>query len=133
MFKYYEENKRLKKELEDLRKRYAIIINQNDIVFQKIDYYKYKFEEEEKTSQKLRYKVCELLHQNTYLLEENAKLLEEKNNKLAKKNTDDTTDKIKEFINELEHNIQVDKDNGETLISGVSCDYVIERLKDIIK
>lgn len=41
--------------------------------------------------------------------------------------------KIKEFINELEHNKQVDKDNGETLISGVSCDYVIERLKDIIK
>lgn len=46
---------------------------------------------------------------------------------------DDITNKIKEFINELEHNKQVDKDNGETLISGVSCDYVIERLKDIIK
>lgn len=46
---------------------------------------------------------------------------------------DDITNKIKEFIKELEHNKQVDKDNGETLISGVSCDYVIERLKDIIK
>lgn len=45
----------------------------------------------------------------------------------------DSTEKIKEFINELEHNKQVDKDNGETLISGVSCDYVIEKLKDIIK
>ena len=45
----------------------------------------------------------------------------------------DNIEKIKEFINELEHNIQADKDNGETLISGVSCDYVIEKLKDIIK
>ena len=33
----------------------------------------------------------------------------------------------------IEHNIQIDKDSDETLISGVSCDYVIERLKDIIK
>lgn len=45
----------------------------------------------------------------------------------------DTPDKIKKFINELEHNIQVDKADDEALISGVSCDYVIERLKDIIK
>ena len=44
----------------------------------------------------------------------------------------DKTEQIKEFIKELEHNIQVDKEDG-TLISGVSCDYVIERLKDIIK
>ena len=49
------------------------------------------------------------------------------------KQSDDVIDKIKKFINELEHNIQADKDNGETLISGVSCDYVIDRLKDIIK
>ena len=49
------------------------------------------------------------------------------------KQSDDVIDKIKKFINELGHNIQADKDNGETLISGVSCDYVIERLKDIIK
>ena len=45
----------------------------------------------------------------------------------------DSTGKIKEFINELEHNIQVDKNTDDTLISGVSCDYVIGRLKDIIK
>lgn len=45
---------------------------------------------------------------------------------------DDVIDKIKEFINELEYNIQVDKDN-ERLISSVSCDYVAERLKNIIE
>lgn len=45
----------------------------------------------------------------------------------------DSTEKIKEFINELEHNIQVDKNTDDTLISGVSSDYVLERLKDIIK
>ena len=45
---------------------------------------------------------------------------------------DDITNKIKDFIKELEHNIQVDNDNNLD-ISGVSCDYVIDRLKDIIK
>ena len=45
---------------------------------------------------------------------------------------DDITNKIKDFIKELEHNIQVDNDNNLD-ISGVSCDYVIGRLKDIIK
>ena len=45
----------------------------------------------------------------------------------------DKTEQIKKFIKELEHNKQVDKDNDETLISGVSCDYVVERLKDIMK
>lgn len=49
------------------------------------------------------------------------------------KQSDDVIDKIKKFINELGDNIQADKDNGETLISGVSCSYVIDRLKDIIK
>lgn len=49
------------------------------------------------------------------------------------KQSDDVIDKIKKFINELGHNIQADKDNGETLTSGVSCSYVIDRLKDIIK
>ena len=44
----------------------------------------------------------------------------------------DKTEQIKKIIKELEHNIQVDKEDG-TLISGVYCDYVIERLKDIIK
>lgn len=46
---------------------------------------------------------------------------------------DDITNKIKEFINELEHNIQVDKIADDKLTSAVSCDYVIGRLKDIIK
>ena len=45
---------------------------------------------------------------------------------------DDITNKIKDFIKELEHNIQVDNDNNLD-ISGVTCDYVIEKLKDIIK
>ena len=45
----------------------------------------------------------------------------------------DNTEKIKEFIKELEHNKQVDKNTDDTLISRVSCDYVIEKLKDIIK
>ena len=45
----------------------------------------------------------------------------------------DSIGKIKEFINELEHNIQVDKIADDKLTSAVSCDYVIERLKDIIK
>lgn len=45
---------------------------------------------------------------------------------------DDITDKIKDFIKELEYNIQVDNDNNLD-ISGVTCDYVIEKLKDIIK
>ena len=133
MFKYYNENKRLKKELEDLRNRYDIVSEQNKQVFKKIDYYQNKLREEENTSQKLRYKVYELLQQNTNLLEENSKLLEEKNNGLAKKTTNDTTDKIKEFIKELKHNIQADKSVDDKLISGVACDYVIEKLKDIIK
>lgn len=51
----------------------------------------------------------------------------------ALKQPDDIIDKIKDFINELEHNIQVDKSTDEILMSGVACDYVIERLKDIIK
>lgn len=45
---------------------------------------------------------------------------------------DDITNKIKDFIKELEHNIKVDNDNNLD-ISGVTCDYVIEKLKDIIK
>ena len=65
---------------------------------------------------------------------ETSKIFVEKLEKALKQPTDksDIAEKIKDFINELEHNIQADKDNGETLISGVSCDYVIERLKDII-
>lgn len=38
----------------------------------------------------------------------------------------------KNFIDELKKNINVDKDNNID-ISYVTCDYVIQRLKDIIK
>ena len=48
----------------------------------------------------------------------------------ALKQPDEVIDKIKEFINELEHNKQVDKD-ANIDISAVACDYVIEKLKDI--
>ena len=39
----------------------------------------------------------------------------------------DKTEQIKKFIKELEHNKQVEKENGKTLISGVSCDYEIKK------
>lgn len=66
---------------------------------------------------------------------ETSNIFVEKLEKVLKQPIDKTanTEKIKEFINELEHNIQVDKIADDKLISGVSCDYVIERLKDIIK
>lgn len=66
---------------------------------------------------------------------ETSNIFVEKLEKVLKQPIDKTanTEKIKEFINELEHNIQVDKITDDTLISGVACDYVIERLKDIIK
>lgn len=72
--------------------------------------------------------------QNIAMLEQIETIYSEARRKLGKalEQPDDTTDKIKEFIKELEHNIQVDKDNNLD-ISGVTCDYVIERLKDIIK
>ena len=54
MFEYYKENKRLKKEIENLRKSYDIISNQNDMVFKKIGYYEDKLEKEENISQKLK-------------------------------------------------------------------------------
>lgn len=76
--------------------------------------------------------MINIFKENKKLKEEITELYE-KNYELAKKLTDDTTGKIEEFINELEHNIQVDKITDDTLISGVACDYVIERLKDIIK
>lgn len=69
------------------------------------------------------------------LLEQQNEIYDKIKEKIEKslEQPDDVINKIKKFIKELEHNKQVDKDNGETLISGVSCDYVIERLKDIIK
>ena len=70
-----------------------------------------------------------------FLLEQQNEIYDKIKEKIEKslEQPDDVINKIKKFIKELEHNKQVDKDNGETLISGVSCDYVIERLKDIIK
>lgn len=64
-------------------------------------------------------------------LKEELTELYEKNYELAKKLNN--AEKIKQFINELEHNKKVDKIIDDTLTSAVSCDYVIERLKDIIK
>ena len=118
MFKVYEQNKRLKKELEKLNK---IIENDSNKSYKRIE-----------TESLLRERIDDLLDKQVLLQKEIVEL-SEKNYELAKKLTNDTPGKIKEFINELEHNIQADKDNGETLISGVSCDYVIGRLKDIIK
>lgn len=117
MFKIYEENKRLKKELEKLNK---IIENDSNKSYKRIE-----------MESLLRGRIDDLLDKQILLQKEIVEL-SEKNYELAKKLTDDTTDKIIEFIKELEHNKQVDKED-ETLISGVSCDYVIERLKDIIK
>ena len=117
MFKVYEENKRLKKELEKLNK---IIENNSNKSYKRIE-----------TESLLRGRIDDLLDKQVLLQKEIVEL-SEKNYELAKKLTNDTTGKIKKFINELEHNIQADKEDG-TLISGVSCDYVIGRLKDIIK
>lgn len=69
-----------------------------------------------------------------FLLEQQNEIYDKIKEKIEKslEQPDDVINKIKEFINELEHNKQVDKDNNLN-ISGVTCDYVIERLKDIIK
>lgn len=118
MFKIYKENKRLKKELEKLNK---IIENDSNKSYKRIE-----------MESILRGRIDDLLDKQILLQKEIVEL-SEKNYELAKKLTNDTTDKIKEFINELEHNIQVDKSTDVILMSGVACDYVIERLKDIIK
>ena len=118
MFNVYEENKRLKKEMEELQARYDRMCREEDKELFNLNYYNNRIDKLEKKITELKKELIDLY---------------EKNYELAKKLTNDTTGKIKEFINELEHNIQADKDNGETLISGVSCDYVIGRLKDIIK
>lgn len=53
---------------------------------------------------------------------ETSNIFVEKLEKVLKQPIDksDSTGKIKEFINELEHNKQVDKNTDDTLISGVS-------------
>ena len=118
MFKIYEENKRLKKEIEKLNN---IIENDSNKSYKRIE-----------TESLLRGRIDDLLDKQVLLQKEIVKL-SEKNYELAKKFTNDTTVKIKEFINELEHNIEVDRSVDTKLISGVACDYVIEKLKDIIK
>ena len=45
MFKVYEENKKLKKEIENLRKNYDIVSIQNNIVFKENSHYESKIED----------------------------------------------------------------------------------------
>ena len=118
MINIFKENKKMKEELEELKAQYYKINDEKTIELFNLSYYNNKIDE---------------LNKKIRQLQEELTKLYEKNYELAKKITDDTTDKIEEFINELEHNIQVDKNTDDTLISGVSCDYVIEKLKDIIK
>ena len=118
MFKVYEENKRLKKELEKLNK---IIENDSNESYKRIE-----------MESLLRGRIEDLLDKQVLLQKEIVEL-SEKNYELAKKLTNDNTGKIKDFINELEQNIQVDRSVDTKLISGVTYDYVIEKLKDIIK
>ena len=82
----------------------------------------------------LRKKMDENL-QSIAMLEQINMVYDEIRRKLDKalNQPDEVIDKIKEFINELEHNKQVDEDYNEILTPGVTCDYVIEKLKDIIK
>lgn len=116
MFKYYEENKKMKEELEELKAQYYKMHDEKTRELFNLSYYNNKIDELNKKIRQLQEELIKLY---------------EKNYELVKKIADD--DKIEEFINELEHNIQVDKNTDDTLISGVSCDYVIEKLKDIIK
>ena len=117
MFKIYEENKRLKEEIENLNQ---IIEDDSNESYKRIE-----------MESILRGRIDELLDKQVLLQKEIVEL-SEKNYELAKKLANYTTGKIKEFINELENNKQVDNDNNLD-ISGVTCDYVIGRLKDIIK
>lgn len=54
MFEIHKENKRLKKEIEDLRKRYDIVSIQNNLVFKENSHYESKIEELEKEINKLK-------------------------------------------------------------------------------
>lgn len=118
MINVFKENKRLKKEIEDLESSLEYYRNKDWI---KMNGYTITIDRNKKLEEKVKQLQKELTE------------LYEKNYELAKKLTNDTTDKIKEFINELEHNIQVDKSTDVILMSGVACDYVIKKLKDIIK
>lgn len=122
MFKIYKENKALIKENTKLKTELKNKEEQHSKLIQK------RLERESYLTSKIDNLLVKKVELENKIVE-----LSEKNYELAKKLTNDTTDKIKEFINELEHNIQVDKSTDEILMSGVACDYVIEKLKDIIK
>ena len=129
LFNIYKENKELIKEntklktkLKELDKEHTRACGQRSLLLSKIDFYTSKIERNEEIQQDLRYKVNKLLHENTELLEERNKISKDKS--IAKS--------IATFIEELEHNKKVDKNNNRD-VSTVDCDYVIERLNDIIK
>ena len=117
MINVFKENKELKKENTRLKKEISDDDYYHKSFLKREQYYINKIDDLQEKVKQLQKELIELY---------------EKNYELAKKSTDDTTIKIKEFINKLEHNIKVDNDNN-LKISGVTCDYVIDRLKDIIK
>ena len=117
MINVFKENKELKKENIRLKKEISDDDYYHNSFLKREQYYINKIDDLQKKVKQLQKELIELY---------------EKNYELAKKSSDDTTIKIKEFINELKHNIQVDNDNN-LKISGVTCDYVIDRLKDTIK
>ena len=118
MINIFKENKKMKEELEELKAQYYKMHDKKTEELFNLSYYNNKIDE---------------LNKKIRQLQEELTKLYEKNYELAKKITNNNTNKIEEFINELEYNIQVDKNTDDTSTSAVSCDYVIERLKDIIK
>lgn len=116
------ENTKLKTKLKELDRVHTQESGQRSLLLSKIDFYTSKIERNEEIQQDLRYKVNKLLHENTELLEERNKISKDKS--IAKS--------IATFIEELEHNKKIDKNNN-IYTSVVTCDYVIERLNDIIK
>lgn len=71
LFKVYKDNEKLKKALEFYKKQSYDVGGQNNALFKKIAYYEDKINKLEDENQELRYKVCDLLKENTRLLEEN--------------------------------------------------------------
>ena len=118
MINIFKENNKMKEELEELKAQYYKMNDEKTRELFNLSYYNNKIDE---------------LNKKIRQLQEELTKLYEKNYELAKKITNNNTNKIEEFINELEYNIQVDKIADDKLTSAVSCDYVIERLKDIIK
>ena len=111
MINVFKENKRLKKEIEDLESSLEYYRNKDWI---KMNGYTITIDRNKKLEEKVKQLQKELTE------------LYEKNYKLAKKNTDDVTGKIIEFINELDY-------DNNLAIPSLTMNDVIERLKDIIK